>query len=118
MNKNWNPDQGFPTPEQVKRMVVAEADSPNMTMPATNPPTAPTPVHTAYAVPIGIDFMATARSHTLAAIPPTNTASAVMFLNPFDILSATAQMTSNNPATINISQFMTHRDSVIPRRRG
>ena len=24
MNKNWNPDQGFPTPEQVKRMVVAE----------------------------------------------------------------------------------------------
>jgi hypothetical protein len=24
MNKNWNPDQGFPTPEQVKRMVAAE----------------------------------------------------------------------------------------------
>ena len=24
MNKNWNPDQGFPTPEQVKRMVVVE----------------------------------------------------------------------------------------------
>ena len=24
MNKNWNPDQGFPTPEQVKRMGVAE----------------------------------------------------------------------------------------------
>ena len=24
MSKNWNPDQGFPTPEQVKRMVVAE----------------------------------------------------------------------------------------------
>ena len=24
MNKNWNPDQGFPTPEQMKRMVAAE----------------------------------------------------------------------------------------------
>ena len=24
MNKNWNPDQGFHTPEQVKRMVAAE----------------------------------------------------------------------------------------------
>ena len=24
MNENWNPDQGFPTPEQVKRMVAAE----------------------------------------------------------------------------------------------
>ena len=24
MNNNWNPDQGFPTPEQVKRMVAAE----------------------------------------------------------------------------------------------
>ena len=24
MSNNWNPDQGFPTPEQVKRMVVAE----------------------------------------------------------------------------------------------
>ena len=24
MNKNWNPDQGFHTPEQVKRMVSAE----------------------------------------------------------------------------------------------
>ena len=24
MNKNWNPDQGVPTPEQVKRMVAAE----------------------------------------------------------------------------------------------
>ena len=60
----------------------AEADSPNMTMPAMNPPTAPTPVHTAYAVPIGIDFMATASSQTLAAIPPTNTASAATFLKP------------------------------------
>ena len=35
----------------------AEADSQNRAMPATNPPTAPTPVHTAYAVPIGIDHL-------------------------------------------------------------
>jgi len=24
MSKNWNPDQGFPTPEQVERMIAAE----------------------------------------------------------------------------------------------
>ena len=53
--------------------------------------------------------MATAKSHTLKAMPTTKTASASGFLNPFDILSAVAQTTSNNPATININQFIMQR---------
>ena len=47
--------------------------------------------------------------HAAVLAPPSeprNPAAAMMFLNQFDILSATAQTTSNNPATINISQFI------------
>ena len=84
----------------------ADADSPNAAIPTTPPPIAPFPVHTAYAVPIGIVFMAMARSHTLKAIPMAHTTSASGFLKPFDILSAVAQTTSNKPATISITQFI------------
>ena len=50
--------------------------------------------------------MATANSQTLSAIPTAHTTSATGLRNPFDILSAVAQTTSNSPAVINIIQFI------------
>ena len=50
--------------------------------------------------------MAMARGHTLNAIPTAHTTSASGFLKPFDNVSAGAHTTSNKPATISISQFM------------
>ena len=50
--------------------------------------------------------MAMDKNQKLRAIPAAHTTSATGFRKPFDILSAVAQMTSNSPAVINISQFV------------
>jgi len=68
-------------------------------------PTAPIPVHTAYAVPMGSSRAAIASSHMLiamAAITPTEGHS---FVNPCVDLRPTAQTISNPAATSRMSQL-------------
>ncbi len=57
--------------------------------------------------------MAMDKNQKLRAIPAAHTTSAMGFRKPFDILSAVAQMTSNNPAVINISQFILRLVNVL-----
>ena len=61
-------------PHKIKpaaNIFVKESISSRNITPTTKAPTPPIPVQTVYAVPSGKDFIATARSPTLATIPAT-----------------------------------------------
>jgi hypothetical protein len=83
--------------KQIIRII--SRDSPNKIMPIIATPTAPIPVHTAYAVPTGIDFIAVDNNQKLIAIARTVSTDGTSFENPSVYLSPIAQPHSNNPAT-------------------
>lgn len=78
------------------------AGSLKIAMPRANAPTAPIPVHTAYAVPIGMTFCATSRNAPLSAMHTTANAIQVQRspLSASPNFSPTGQPHSKSPATI------------------
>src|SRR5690606_373136 len=68
--------------------------------------TAPIPTHTAYAVPVGMTFIAYARPTMLTIIETRNNTDGQSFLKPFDALSAVAQTASSIPEAINTIHSM------------
>lgn len=79
---------------------MSESDSPNITTPAANAPTAPIPVQTTYAVPSGSVLMASARSATEPIIASTVIRDGISSVKPFEAFMATAQSVSRMPAAI------------------
>ena len=80
-------------------------------MPIRTVPTAPIPVHTGYAVPIGIVLVAFARRIMLRADTTTNPAYHPKASQPAAILALPRQKVnphSQRPATIRIIQFITN----------
>jgi hypothetical protein len=80
-------------------ILMTSRDSPNRNMPNIATPTAPMPVHTAYAVPIGIVFMAAESNHKLIAMADTVKSDGTGFVKPSVYLSPIAHPHSNKPAT-------------------
>ena len=80
-------------------ILMMSRDSPNRTMPNIATPIAPIPVHTAYAVPTGIVFMATDSKQKLMAIAEIVRSEGNSFVNPSVYLSPIAHPHSNKPAT-------------------
>src|SRR5690606_11417830 len=75
-------------------------------MPRIAVPTAPTPTHTAYAVPTGNAFMASPSRYTLIAIDARVAAVGKGRVNPSVYFRPMAQPISNRPATKRTIQFM------------
>ena len=77
-------------------------------MPMSAVPTAPMPVHTAYAVPIGSAWLAFT-SNTMLMMSDTKKPAYHPYisfpLDSFALARHDANATSNNPATINMIQF-------------
>jgi hypothetical protein len=69
-------------------------------------PTAPMPVHTAYAVPKGSERNAHAISAKLETIATTVAAVGQNFVNPSEYFNPSAQPTSSSPAPSNASQAL------------
>ncbi len=67
-------------------------------MPNTPVPTAPMPVHTAYAVPTGRSFSASASPTILPAAATRNPTLGHSFEKPSDCFSRSAQTISSKPA--------------------
>jgi hypothetical protein len=80
------------------------AVSPRTATPTTKAPTAPMPVHTAYAVPSGSDRIDQASSPKLSSIEINMMVVGQGRVNPSDCFMAKAQTTSNRPAIRSISQ--------------
>jgi len=83
-------------------------DSPNSTIPVMAAPTAPIPVQTAYAVPVGSVFIAHDNSTMLTIIAVMVIMLGVNRLNPWVYFRPTAQTTSNKPAIKRIIQDITY----------
>jgi hypothetical protein len=75
------------------------AASPNSAMPRITVPTAPMPVHTAYAVPTGSVRIAHPSSTTLTIIAAAVPTLGHRRVKPSVVLSPIAQATSKTPAT-------------------
>src|SRR5699024_10818877 len=75
--------------------------------------TAPMPTQTAYAVPVGIDVMATARPAMLTHIDTAKRTLGHSFLKPLDAASALAQTASSAPETMRITHATTAHLSVV-----
>jgi hypothetical protein len=73
-------------------------DSPNKIIPKIATATAPTPVHTAYAVPMGIVFMAVDNNQKLRAIAKTVKSDGISLVNPSVYFNPIAHAHSNKPA--------------------
>ncbi len=69
-------------------------------------PTAPIPVHTAYAEPTGSDLSETANSQTLMAIDTPVAMDGQNFVKPSEYFSPIAHPVSNSPAMIRISHAL------------
>jgi len=83
-----------------KQIILTMArDSPNRIMPNIATPTAPMPVHTAYAVPTGIVFMATDNNQKLMPIAETVSSDGISLVNPSVYFNPIAHPHSNKPAT-------------------
>lgn len=85
----------------------------NIQIPSNAVPTAPIPVHTAYAVPIGRVWVALYRRAILMAREarkPISHQVAVVPVENFALPRQNAKPTSNNPAIIRISQFIRRYD--------
>ena len=76
-------------------ILMMSRDSPNRIIPNIATPTAPMPVHTAYAVPTGIVFMATDNNQKLMAIAETVSSDGISFVNPSVYFSPIAHPHSN-----------------------
>jgi len=74
-------------------------DSPKSSIPNIATPTAPIPVHTAYAVPTGIVFIAADSNQKLMAIAVTVRSDGIGLVKPSVYLSPIAHPHSNKPAT-------------------
>ena len=70
----------------------------NTRMPYTNTPTIPIPVHTAYAILIGIVLAASHKKKQLKIIDKTTNINGILNFNPSQYLIATAHIISNIPA--------------------
>ena len=79
--------------------LITSRDSPNKNIPNIATPTAPMPVHTAYAVPTGIVFMAADSNPKLMAIADTVKSEGISLVKPSVYLSPIAQPHSNRPVT-------------------
>ncbi len=75
--------------------LAASRDSPNKTIPSAAVPTAPIPVHTAYAVPMGSCFVACPSRITLAVPVASTYTLGHSRVNPCVDFSPTAHATSN-----------------------
>jgi hypothetical protein len=73
-------------------------DSPNKIIPNIVTATAPMPVHMAYAVPIGMVFMASDNNQKLMIIAKTVNSDGINFVNPSVNFNPMAQPHSNKPA--------------------
>jgi hypothetical protein len=87
-------------------------DSPNKIMPSIAIATAPMPVHTAYAVPIGMVFIATDNNQKLIAMAKTVNIDGTSLVNPSVYFNPTAHPHSKKPANIRKNQSI----FVLPRR--
>jgi hypothetical protein len=76
-------------------------------MPMMMLPTAPIPVHTAYAVPKGSDRKATAISAKLSAMAAMVAAVGQNRVSPSEYFSPSAQPTSSSPAARRAAQPLT-----------
>lgn len=93
----------------MKKSLQKSAGSLNMTIPTKTVPTAPIPVHTAYAVPIGNSCVALRSNNMLIArqiINPPYQYVAIIPVDSFAIPRQAAKPTSNRPAMINKIQFI------------
>jgi hypothetical protein len=90
-----------------KQMIlIMSRDSPNKIIPNIATATVPIPVHTAYAVPIGIVFMATDNSQKLMAIAKTVNSDGLSLVNPSVYFKPIAHPHSNKPANTKQIQFI------------
>lgn len=92
-----------------KKILQKWAGSLNNNMPTSTVPTAPIPVQTAYAVPIGIVWLARYNRYILIdrlIKKPVNQRVATAPEDSFAFPRQVAKATSNNPAIISIIQFI------------
>src|SRR4030095_10220805 len=82
----------------MQTMRAAVAGSLNRNMPSTAAPTAPIPVHAAYAVPTGRILTAMARSQKLNPAATMVTIDGASLVNPSEYFIPMAQTTSSRPA--------------------
>lgn len=88
-----------------ERILKTVAGSLNNSIPTINVPTAPIPVQTAYAVPIGIDFCASQRNRPLALIDITaKSIQAVLWVVFCENFSPKGHPISHKPAIIKYIQ--------------
>src|SRR3954468_14982763 len=100
---NFNPR----IPETIRprhASLLAAADSPNSTIPSPTVPTAPIPVHTAYAVPSGRLRVATPTRNKLATIMIAVATEGHSRVNPSEYFSPIENPVSNTPPTTRIVQ--------------
>lgn len=93
----------------MKNILQKLAGSLNTKIPINTVPTAPIPVQTAYAVPIGSVWVALINSNILMVSEtkkPTNHQAASVPVVSFTFPKQDANATSKSPAIINIIQFM------------
>src|ERR1700731_3188585 len=83
-------------------------------MPTRILPTAPIPVHTAYAVPNGSDFSAIAISPKDSAIGRPVAAVGQNLVRPSEYFRPNAQAISNTPAATSASHAVTARLAPVP----
>jgi len=88
--------------------LAASLDSPNNTIPSAAVPTAPMPVHTAYAVPMGSCFVACASNTTLAVPMASTYTLGHSRVNPCVDFNPIAHATSNALARIKYTQAMSY----------
>jgi hypothetical protein len=90
---------------RIKNSRIISWDSLKRNIPRTAVPTAPIPVHTAYAVPTGSDLREYASRPMLRIINTMANTLHHNLVRPCEYFNPIAQATSNNPAINNINQF-------------
>ena len=95
-----------PIKVQIKNILQKVAGSLKQKMPIITVPTAPIPVQTAYAVPIGKVWVALLSSTKLIVMHTKNATLHLIFEKLFDNLRQVVKPTSKSPAMIKIIQFI------------
>lgn len=89
-----------------KKIFCALAPSLKKKIPTKTLPTAPIPVQTGYAIPIGMVFIEKARSHILMINVMMKRTVGIVSEKPFEFFKKMAQITSKTPAMIKAIQLM------------
>ncbi len=94
-------------------MRINSFDSPKSIIPSIAVPTAPIPVHTAYAVPTGNHFKEYANSPMLIKMQTTVKTLGQNFVNPSEYFIPIAQAVSKIPAIKSINQAIINLECIM-----